>query len=182
MSSPVTIEPTALDGVYYVQRAVHGDERGQFTELWNQAEFERAGWTGTFLQDCLSRSRKGVLRGLHIQEPAQAKLIALLEGRTVHAAIDLRPDSPGFGQHILCPLDAEEPRALLIAEGFAHGFVAQEDCLMLYKCSELHSPGREWSLKWNDPELAIDWPLEGGPLLSPRDQTGLSLGEFKSLR
>jgi len=181
MSSSVTIEPTALDGVSYVTRTVHGDERGSFCELWNQEQFERAGWKGTFLQDCLSRSRKGVLRGLHIQSPAQSKLITLLEGRTIHAAVDLRPASSSFGRHILCPLTAEEPRALLIEEGFAHGFLALEDCLMLYKCSELHAPQSEWSLKWDDPELAIDWPLTDTPVISLRDEAGLSLADFAAL-
>lgn len=182
MSSPVSIESAGLEGVSYVTRAVHGDSRGSFCELWNQEQFREAGWSGTFLQDCLSRSQRGVLRGLHIQEPAQAKLITLLEGRTIHAALDLRPASPSFGRHILCPLSAEEPRALLLEEGFAHGFLALEDCLMLYKCSELHAPAGEWSLKWNDPELAIDWPLTERPIVSARDEAGLSFAEFKSLR
>ena len=181
MSSPVTIESTAMEGVFYVTRTVHGDQRGSFCELWNQEQFERAGWKGTFPQDCLSRSSKGILRGLHIQSPAQAKLITLLEGRTIHAAVDLRAASPTFGRHILCPLTAEEPRALLIEEGFAHGLLALEDCLLLYKCSELHAPQSEWSLKWDDPELAIDWPLTETPVVSPRDEAGLSLADFKGL-
>jgi dTDP-4-dehydrorhamnose 3,5-epimerase len=182
MSTPIRLVGQQLDGVFRVERMVHRDARGHFSELWNEAQFREAGWDGLFRQDCLSRSQRGVLRGLHIQEPAQAKLVTLLEGRTLHVAVDLRSESPTFRHHEFVELQAEEPSSLLIAEGFAHGFLALEDSLVHYKCSELHEPSSEWSIAWNDAGLSIPWPWKGEPVVSPRDQQGLSLERYLSIR
>jgi dTDP-4-dehydrorhamnose 3,5-epimerase len=171
---PYTVIPTAIPDVLILQPKVFGDARGFFFESHNQRDFEAAtGIAATFVQDNHSRSRRGVLRGLHYQLPprAQGKLVRVARGAVFDVAVDIRRDSPFYGRWVGVRLDDVEHRQLWIPPGFAHGFLTLSDeADFLYKTTERYSPEHERAIRWNDPQLAIDWPLAGiTPLLSAKD-------------
>lgn len=165
-----TVSPTALPGVLLVDVPIYRDDRGHFLELWHRDKSTGPGLPERFVQDNVSWSRRGVLRGLHFQEPhAQGKLVSVLHGSIYDVAVDIRVGSPTFGRWVGVVLDAASGRQIYIPEGFAHGFVVTSDsALVLYKCTETYHPGAEASLLWSDPELAIDWPV-AAPVLSAKD-------------
>jgi len=173
------IETTPLAGLLLVKPDVFGDERGFFQETWNLRRYTEAGLDRHFVQDNLSLSRKGILRGLHFQNPGpQGKLVYVLQGEVFDVAVDVRADSPTFGQWYGAILSAENHHQLFVPEGFAHGFcVTSETALFAYKCTDFYNPKAEFSLLWNDPEIGIDWPIKN-PELSEKDKNGQSLSEF----
>lgn len=153
---------TRLPGCVVIEPAVHADERGFFYESWNAARFAEHGLPMQFVQHNVSRSRRGVLRGLHYQWPehAQGKLVNVLEGEVYDVAVDIRRGSPTFGQHAAAVLSADNKRHFWTPEGFAHGFLVLSDsALVTYLCTAPYDRGSENSLRWDDPRLAIDWPL-----------------------
>ena len=157
---------------------VFGDDRGFFLESWNRAAFADAGLDLTFVQDNHSRSSRGVLRGLHYQNPnAQGKLVRVVNGRVFDVAVDIRRSSKTFGRWIGVELSAANQRMLWVPPGFAHGFVVLSDMAeFLYKTTDYYAPQFERSIAWNDPALAIDWRLQGAqPLLSAKDAQGMVL-------
>lgn len=175
----MNIIPTDIPDVVIIEPKVFGDDRGFFLESYNQRTFaEKTGITAEFVQDNHSRSRQNVLRGLHyqIQQP-QGKLLRVVLGAVFDVAVDIRKNSPTFGQWAGCLLSSENHRQFWIPPGFAHGFfVVSEMAEVLYKTTEYYAPQHERCILWNDPELGIDWPLNGAtPILSEKDQAGLSL-------
>jgi dTDP-4-dehydrorhamnose 3,5-epimerase len=173
----VIVTPTALPGVLVVEPRAFGDDRGLFFESWNARAFAAAGIDATFVQDNHSRSRRGVLRGLHYQiEHAQGKLVRVVAGEVFDVAVDLRRGSPTFGRAVGVALSAENRKMMWIPAGFAHGFLALSDTAdFLYKTTDYWYPQHERTLLWNDPALAIAWPLDGPPILAPRDAAGTPL-------
>ena len=173
------ITPTAIPDVRIVEPVVFGDERGFFLESFNRRALAQAGLDRDFVQDNHSRSRRGVLRGLHYQIPrAQGKLVRILSGEIYDVAVDLRRSSPSFGRWVGVSLSAENKRMLWIPEGFAHGFlVLSEFAEVFYKVTEYYAPQCERSLLWNDPDLAIAWPACGDPILSEKDRQGVRLNQ-----
>lgn len=177
------IVKTELDGVLIVEPKVFGDSRGYFFESFSQRDFEQqTGLTGVrFVQDNESFSGKGVLRGLHFQKgaSAQAKLVRVVRGAVQDVAVDLRPDSPTFGRSVSVILTGENKRSFFIPKGFAHGFlVLEEGTIFQYKCDAFYEPSAEGSVRWDDPDLAIDWALDGiEPLLSEKDKRAPLLRE-----
>lgn len=171
-------EATKIPGVYIIEPQVFGDDRGFFYESFNQKKFnEMVGAEYEFVQDNHSRSARGVLRGLHYQdEPyAQGKLVRVAVGSVFDVAVDIRQDSPTYGQWIGVELSAENKRQLWIPPGLAHGFVVTSDVAeFLYKTTDYWHPQAERCIHWNDPTLAIDWPLDGEPLVSPKDALGVA--------
>ena len=168
---PFSFTDLELPGVRLITPQVFPDARGSFRETFKASAFAAAGIRGPFLQDNLSVSRKGVLRGLHFQKPphAQAKLIQVLEGAIFDAVVDLRPDSPAFGRWMGLRLGADSPSLLYVPAGFAHGFqVCSDQAVVLYKTSAEFCPAAESGIRWNDPTLAIAWPAPK-PLVSARD-------------
>ena len=170
---------THIPGVVILEPRVFGDARGFFMETWNQARYVEAGLPASFVQDNLSYSRRGVLRGLHFQHPnAQGKLVYVLQGEVFDVAVDIRRGSPTFGQSVSALLSSDNKRQFYVPPGFAHGFcVTSETALFAYKCTELYSPSDEASILWNDPALGIDWPIDA-PELSDKDRIALSLADF----
>jgi dTDP-4-dehydrorhamnose 3,5-epimerase len=173
---------TALPGVLILEPTVFRDERGFFLESFNQRSFDEAvGQHVEFVQDNHSCSRRGVLRGLHYQLPphAQGKLVRVVRGSAFDVAVDLRRGSPTFARWVGATLDAASQRQLWIPPGFAHGFVAlADDTHFLYKTTDFYARECERSVVWNDPSLAIDWPLAGhAPLLAPRDAAAPTLAQ-----
>lgn len=170
---------TALDGVLILEPRVFEDPRGCFFESWNARTFaELTGSDAAFVQDNHSVSHRGVLRGLHYQLPpaAQGKLLRVVQGAVYDVVVDLRRGSPSFGGWLSVELSAANQRQLWIPPGFAHGFLSLSDhSVTLYKTTAYYSPAHERCLRWDDPQLAIPWPLDGEALLSPRDASGLSL-------
>lgn len=174
------ITETVLPGVLIIEPRVFGDARGFFMETWNSAAFRNAGLDHAFVQDNHSRSQRGVLRGLHFQNPQpQGKLVRVTRGAVFDVAVDLRKTSPTFGQWTGVELSAENKRMFWVPEGFAHGFLTLEDETdFLYKCTAPYAPQYEHTLAWNDPALAIEWPLDGiVPVISEKDLRGVSLGD-----
>jgi dTDP-4-dehydrorhamnose 3,5-epimerase len=174
----VNVIPTAIEGVLIIEPRVFGDERGFFMETWNAGGFAAAGLDLTFVQDNHSRSQKGVLRGLHFQNPGpQGKLVRVANGAVFDVAVDLRASSPTFGQWVGVELSAANKRMFWVPEGFAHGFLTLEpDTDFLYKCTAPYAPQSEFTLAWDDPAVGIDWPLAGlDPVISEKDTRGLAL-------
>ena len=174
----MNVVETGLDGLLVLEPRVHGDDRGFFMESWNAEAFAEAGLELRFVQDNHSRSARGVLRGLHFQNPQpQGKLVRVVAGALWDVAVDLRRDSPTFGSWHGLELSAENKRMFWIPPGFAHGFLSLEDGTdCLYKCTAPYAPAHEHALLWNDPALAIAWPLDGiEPQLSAKDRAGLPL-------
>jgi dTDP-4-dehydrorhamnose 3,5-epimerase len=157
----VKVTPTRLAEVLLVEPAVHGDARGFFLETYSAARYRDAGITEAFVQDNLSFSARGVLRGLHLQHPhAQGKLVSVLQGAVFDVAVDVRVGSPDFGRWVGVHLSAENKRQLYVPPGFAHGFVVtSETALFSYKCTEYYHPETERSVRWDDPRIGIDWPI-----------------------
>lgn len=170
------VEETSLPGVLLIETQIFHDLRGHFRELWNERRYQEAGIPGPFVQDNVSVSPRGILRGLHYQWPhSQAKLISVLEGTIWDVAVDLRHNSATFGCWVAEELSAESGRQLWIPEGFAHGFVVlSERAVVAYRCTDYYHPESERTLLWNDPELGIPWPVKQ-PILSDKDRQGLSL-------
>ena len=169
-----------IPGPLIIEPKVFGDDRGFFLESWNQAVFADAGLDVTFVQDNHSRSSRGVLRGLHYQDPnPQGKLVRVANGRVFDVAVDIRRSSKNFGRWIGVELSAANQRMLWVPPGFAHGFLTLEDQTdFLYKCTDFYQPTAEHCVRWDDQEIAIDWPLEGlTPELSAKDQAGKLLAE-----
>ncbi|CAM3396838.1 dTDP-4-dehydrorhamnose 3,5-epimerase [Pseudomonas floridensis] len=171
---------TQLPDVLIMEPKVFGDERGFFYESFNARAFSEAtGLERQFVQDNHSRSQKGVLRGLHYQiDNAQGKLVRVTVGKVLDVAVDIRRSSPTFGQWVAVELSAENARQLWVPEGFAHGFVVLSDYAeFLYKTTDYYTPSAERCIRWDDPDLAIDWKLDAAPQLSAKDQQGKSLKE-----
>lgn len=169
-----------IPGPIIIEPNVFGDERGFFLESWNRAAFAEAGLDLAFVQDNHSRSSRGVLRGLHYQDPnPQGKLVRVANGRVFDVAVDIRRSSATFGRWIGVELSAANQRMLWVPPGFAHGFLTLEDKTdFLYKCTDFYQPASEHCLRWDDPALAIDWPLDGlTPELSAKDQAGKPLAD-----
>ena len=171
------LTPLVLPEVLVIEPRVFGDERGFFYESWNRRAFAAAGLDVDFVQDNHSRSRRGVLRGLHYQiEHAQGKLVRVIAGEVLDVVVDLRRSSPRFGRHVAVALSATNRKMLWVPPGFAHGFlVVSEDAEFLYKTTDYWYPEHERTLLWNDPALAIDWPLAGPPTLAAKDAAGVPL-------
>jgi dTDP-4-dehydrorhamnose 3,5-epimerase len=178
----MNITPTALADVKLVTPRVFGDERGFFLESWNQRAFADAGLGATFVQDNHSRSRRGVLRGLHYQiEHAQGKLVRVITGEVFDVVVDLRRSSPAFGRSLGFRLSHENKQMLWIPPGFAHGFlVVSEYADFLYKTTDYWYPQHERTLLWNDAALAIEWPLEVAPVLTAKDAAGIPLANAET--
>ncbi len=177
------VTETRLPGVVVVEPAVFRDDRGYLTEVWNQKRYDGAGLPVRFVQDNLSSSKHGVLRGLHYQWPAaQGKLVSVLHGEVFDVAVDIRLGSPTFGQWVGVTLSSENRHQIYIPEGFAHGFaVLSETALVLYKCTEFYTPSDEASLAWNDPAIGIDWPISE-PILAPKDAAAPTLADLPKHR
>lgn len=175
---------TDLPGVVIIEPKVFGDDRGFFYESFNAKVFEeKTGVRTTFVQDNHSRSQKGVLRGLHYQlENTQGKLVRVTHGEVLDVAVDVRRSSPHFGQWVGVRLSADNRRQLWVPKGFAHGFVVLSDSAeFLYKTTDYYNPAAERCIRWDDPDLAIDWQLGEAPLLSAKDQLGKSLKDLDVL-
>jgi dTDP-4-dehydrorhamnose 3,5-epimerase len=178
----VNVIETSIPGLLVLEPRIFGDERGFFMESWNRRTFAALGLDLDFVQDNHSRSAAGVLRGLHYQNPkAQGKLVRVVAGRAWDVAVDLRRSSPYFGRWVGVELSSANKRLFWVPPGFAHGFLALEDGTeFLYKCVGFYEPSVEHSLLWNDPQLAIEWPLDGLEVqLSPKDVAGKRLAEIE---
>jgi dTDP-4-dehydrorhamnose 3,5-epimerase len=158
----VNVTPLRLGEVLLIEPKVFGDDRGFFMETFSAARYAEAGVAGTFVQDNVSRSRRGVLRGLHFQNPhAQGKLVSALEGEVFDVAVDVRVGSPTFGQWCGERLSAENKRQLWVPPGFAHGFIVlSETALFAYKCTDYYHPEFERTIRWDDPRVGVEWPIE----------------------
>ncbi|MGF1458813.1 MAG: dTDP-4-dehydrorhamnose 3,5-epimerase [Leptolyngbyaceae cyanobacterium] len=172
---------TEIPDVLLLEPLIHGDHRGFFMESFNHKVFaEKTGLERRFVQDNHSRSKQGILRGLHYQiQSPQGKLLRVISGKIFDVAVDLRRHSATFGQWVGEILSADNYRQLWVPEGFAHGFcVLSESADVLYKTTDYYAPQHERTLLWNDPDLAIAWPLSGAsPILSVKDQRGIPLSE-----
>jgi dTDP-4-dehydrorhamnose 3,5-epimerase len=178
----MNIIDTAIPGVLIIEPEIFGDRRGFFLETFQAERYASHGIARPFVQDNLSRSARGTLRGLHFQNPKpQGKLVTVLRGAVRDVVVDVRVGSPTFGRHVVVDLDDDNRRQLWVPRGFAHGFVVRSDSAdFFYKCDELYSPADEKVLRWNDPDLGIDWGADA-PLLSPRDSEGKSLKQLAGL-
>ena len=169
---------TEIPGVIIVEPDVFGDHRGFFMESWHAEKFAEGGIDEQFVQDNHSRSNQGILRGLHYQiEQPQGKLVRVLSGEVFDVAVDLRRDSPTFGKWFGMTLNDIDKKMLWVSPGFAHGFyVVSEQADFFYKCTELYAPEHERAIRWDDPDLAIDWPIASGqePVLAPKDAAAKS--------
>jgi dTDP-4-dehydrorhamnose 3,5-epimerase len=174
------ITPCQISGLLILEPQVFGDSRGYFLETYNRRRYLEAGLPGgDFVQDNISVSRRGILRGLHFQNPsAQGKLVSVLQGEVFDVAVDLRRGSPTFKQWHGVRLSYENKLQFYLPPGFAHGFaVLSETAMFHYKCTDYYSPKDEMALRWNDPDLAIQWPITD-PILSPRDSQAPLLKEI----
>jgi dTDP-4-dehydrorhamnose 3,5-epimerase len=171
----------AIPDVKVIEPRVFSDDRGYFLETWNAQGFNQAGLSWTFVQDNQSKSHRNVLRGLHYQiQSPQAKLVRVVTGAIYDVAVDLRRGSPTFGRWVGMELSETNHRMMLIPVGFAHGFLSLTDeTQLVYKCTDFYAAPHERTIMWNDPDLAIDWPLAAGeePIVSSKDAMGRSLKE-----
>lgn len=175
---------TKIPDVKIIEPTVFGDERGFFMETWNQKQFQElvSGKPTKFVQDNHSKSKKGILRGLHYQtENTQGKLVRVVSGEVYDVAVDIRKSSSTYGQWVGVYLSSENKRQLWIPEGFAHGFYVTSDCAQfVYKCTDYYNPDAEISIRWDDENLKINWPLIDKPLLSNKDdKLSVRLNELK---
>ena len=176
---------TSIDGVYVIEPTVYGDNRGYFMETYSDAEFKEIGLNYDFVQDNQSKSRKGVLRGLHFQkENTQAKLVRCIKGEVFDVAVDLRPGSETYGKWEGVVLSEENKKMFMIPRGFAHGFlVLSDEAEFTYKCDDIYNPNAEGGLAWDDKDVNIDWPLGdmkiGDLLTSEKDAKWPSLEELR---
>ncbi|OEE68506.1 dTDP-4-dehydrorhamnose 3,5-epimerase [Enterovibrio norvegicus] len=176
---------TDIPDVKIIEPAVFGDERGFFMETWNQQKFEElvTGKPTPFVQDNHSKSKKGILRGLHYQtENTQGKLVRVVSGEVFDVAVDIRKDSPTFGKWVGVYLSAENKRQLWVPEGFAHGFyVTSDEAEFVYKCTDFYNNLAEVSIIWNDEDISVLWPINDEPMLSDKDRLGINLSEAPRL-
>ena len=171
---------TEIEGMFIIEPTKFGDDRGYFMETYHAGEFKAAGITADFVQDNQSKSKRGVLRGLHFQT-ANPQGVRVISGEVFDVGVDLRKDSPTFGKWVGALLSSENCRQLYIPEGFAHGFVVlSETAEFVYKCTRLYDPTGEGGIIWNDPDIAVVWPLPEGtePLLSEKDKKQQSFKEY----
>lgn len=175
----MNIRETKLQGVLLIEPKIWNDPRGYFVELWQDGRYGASGMPREFKQDNLSFSKKGVLRGLHFQNPsAQGKLVFPLQGEIFDVVVDVRRSSRTFGQWFGAKLSSETKQQIWVPPGFAHGFVVtSETALVVYKCTDSYNAKAEWGVAWNDPDLAIDWPVRE-PLLSDKDRVYPRLKEL----
>ena len=176
------ITKTNIDGLIIIEPKIFKDNRGSFFESWNVKKFQEIGIEDHFVQDNQSNSSKGILRGLHFQNPpyAQAKLVRVIRGSVLDVAIDLRTNSSTYGKHYSIVLSDKNFKSFYIPKGFAHGFVALEDnTIFSYKCSDMYNKESEGSLIWNDQDLGIDWNIND-PIISQKDMQGQHFKDFKS--
>ncbi|HXK48952.1 MAG TPA: dTDP-4-dehydrorhamnose 3,5-epimerase [Clostridiales bacterium] len=170
----LNVSETGIEGLKIIQTKIFRDERGYFFEVFSSQRFSDAGINDRFFQDNISRSGKGVVRGLHYQlEPkAQSKLLTVISGKIIDAAVDLRTGSPTFGKHFTVELCSNDGKMIYIPKGFAHGFLSlTDDTVIMYKCGEQYSPAYERGIRFNDPELGIDWKYPAGKMtVSERDR------------
>jgi len=172
-----------LPGVRIIDPDVYTDDRGAFQETWNARDYGKRGLNVSFVQDNLSRSRRHVLRGLHFQNPRpQGKLVSVLKGEVFDVIVDIRSDSDTFGEAEGTVLSAENARQLYVPEGYAHGFVVTSDeALFHYKCTDFYHPESEGVVRWDDPAIDVDWPVDE-PILSDRDREAPTLAEIPKER
>lgn len=178
----MTVTPTRLGGVLVVEPRLFCDDRGSFMETFNVERYAQAGIDVSFVQDNVSRSIRGALRGLHFQAPphGQAKLVSVVEGTVYDVAVDLRTGSPTYGEWVGVELTADNRCQLFVPVGFAHGFaVTSEQAVLSYKCSAEYAPQAEGAVAWDDPDLAIEWPV-AAPLLSDKDAAAPPLAALES--
>jgi dTDP-4-dehydrorhamnose 3,5-epimerase len=176
----MNVKETKLPGVLILEPRVFSDDRGYFLETWNSKLYEQAGIPGPFVQDNISFSKKGVLRGLHFQYPQpQGKLIQVLSGEVVDVVVDIRVGSPTYGQWLGEVLSETNHRQMYVPPGFAHGYcVTSETALFSYKCTDFYNPATEHGIIWNDPDIGIEWPT-AEPVLSPKDAVYPRLKDLK---
>jgi dTDP-4-dehydrorhamnose 3,5-epimerase len=174
------IEKSTLIDAFLVKPDVFGDHRGFFMELWNEERFKTEGINIKFKQDNLSKSSKGVLRGLHYQLPrSQGKYVYVIQGEVYDVIVDIRKGSPTFGKSQTYVLNDENKNMLYVPEGFAHGFlVTSQNAIFSYKCTDIYKPEYEYTILWNDPDLNISWPLDMDITLSDKDKNGIPLNEM----
>lgn len=176
------IKKEKIEGLISIQPKVFGDERGFFLESFNVERYKEIIGDVTFVQDNISKSSKGVLRGLHFQKPPfdQGKLVSVLQGSVLDIAVDIRKNSPTYGQHVSVILDGIRKNQFWIPAGFAHGFCAMEDdTVFTYKCTNTYSPENEGCLLWNDTDLGINWNISE-PIVSEKDKNGIAFCNFVS--
>ena len=180
----IEVVPTDIPDVVVIRPKIFGDERGYFFESWSKADFDRVVRNVRFVQDNESKSRYGVLRGLHFQKPpyAQSKLVRVIQGEVLDVAVDIRKGSPSFGKHVAVELTGDNHRQLFIPKGFAHGFVVMsETALFQYKCDEFYHPEAEGAIMWDDPDIGIDWRVPVRDIvLSAKDARHRYLNEIVS--
>ncbi len=178
------VTPTELPDVLLIEPRIHGDSRGWFVESWQRERYREAGVDADFVQDNQSFSTRGTLRGLHIQNPhGQGKLVQVIQGAVFDVAVDVRRGSPHFGRWTGAHLTAENKHQLWVPAGFLHGFlVLSETALFSYKCTDLYHPEAELSVRWDDPDIGIDWPLDGPPTLSAKDREAPYLKDLPAER
>ncbi len=171
---------TNIAEVKIIEPTVFDDERGFFMQTWQQRQFDELVAKRVFVQDNHSKSGKGILRGLHYQtENTQGKLVRVINGEVFDVAVDIRKGSPSFGQWTGAYLSADNKRQLWIPEGFAHGFYVTSDAAeFVYKCTDYYNPQAEISIRWDDADIGIDWPLDGTPLLSEKDRDSMRLNQY----
>jgi dTDP-4-dehydrorhamnose 3,5-epimerase len=179
----MNVRESSLPGVLVIEPRIFTDERGYFLELWNAARYRDAGIPHAFIQDNLSFSTRGVLRGLHVQQPfPQGKLVFALSGEIFDVAVDVRVGSPAFGKWFGISLSATNCRQLYIPPGLAHGFcVLSDSAHVAYKCTDRYSPQAEHAIRWDDPDIGIEWPVSV-PILSPKDQSAGLLRDLDPTR
>ena len=169
-------EETSIKGVWVLTPKVFNDNRGYFFEAWKKSDFEAHVGKVDFIQDNESKSSYGVLRGLHYQkgEYSQAKLVRVIKGKVLDVAVDLRKSSPTFGKHVMVELSEDNKRQLFIPRGFAHGFlVLSPEAVFTYKVDNIYAPAHEASIRWNDPQIGINWPIDQKDVVtSPKDLEG----------
>lgn len=172
---------TPIEGVLLIKPKIFGDNRGYFVETWQKKRYEEAGIDLPFVQDNHSKSTKGILRGLHFQKNhPQGKLVMVSLGEVFDVAVDIRKDSPTFGRWFGAILSDKNQHQLWIPPGMAHGFVVLSDVAHFhYKCTDYYHPDDEGSIRWDDPEIGIDWPIDFEPLLSPKDGVAHSFNDLK---
>ena len=173
---------TPIEGLLLIKPKVFNDDRGYFYESWNKEAFEKIGVNADFVQDNQSLSKKGVLRGMHFQNPpfAQGKLVRVIQGSVLDVAIDIRKNSPTYGKHFAVELSEENRLMFWIPAGFAHGFLTLiDDTIFAYKCTGVYNKGSEGSLHWDDKDLNIDWGINQS-IMSDKDQVASNFNNFKS--
>lgn len=181
-SQQMNVTETDLPGVLLIEPRVFGDARGFFLETFSEQRYAEAGIAGPFIQDNWSHSCRGTLRGLHFQiQHPQGKLVHVMQGEIFDVAVDVRQDSPTFGQWVGVTLSAENKRQLWIPPGFAHGFaVLSETADFVYKCTDIYAPEYERTLLWNDETVAVEWPIDAEPILSDKDRNGTAFDKLET--